>query len=175
MRFEAECLGVKYTINVNELKEAWKIDFTTEDNKTEAYEIAKTDYRYLDNIISFLFKDSSYLIDVVGSDTDFNVYSRGTWRTIKIFNDETLLHQALKSGGMGGGDSVTSGMPGKIVKIMVEPGQVVKAEQPLLIMEAMKMENEIRATSDTKIKTVHVKPGDNVESGALLISFEPPK
>ena len=73
---------------------------------------------------------------------------------------------------MGDSDSLTSGMPGKIVEVFVKDGEEVTKDQPLLIMEAMKMENEMRASQDGKVKTVNVKPGDNVESGQTLISFE---
>jgi biotin carboxyl carrier protein len=83
-----------------------------------------------------------------------------------------LLHESLKAGGgMGAGANMSSGMPGKIVKIFVKPGQEVKAGDPLLIMEAMKMENEMRAAADVKIKEVLVKEGENVESGATLVTF----
>ena len=65
-------------------------------------------------------------------------------------------------------------MPGKIIEIFVKEGDIVKANKPLLIMEAMKMENEMRATRDVKIKEIKVKQGDSVESGAVLIKFEEP-
>jgi biotin carboxyl carrier protein len=65
-------------------------------------------------------------------------------------------------------------MPGKIIEIFVKEGDVVKANKPLLIMEAMKMENEMRATRDVKIKEIKVKQGDSIESGAVLIKFEEP-
>ncbi len=85
-----------------------------------------------------------------------------------------LLHESLKKGGGFGGDAqLKSGMPGKIIEIFVKAGDEVKAGKPLLIMEAMKMENEMRAASDVKIKEVCVKQGDSVESGAVLIKFEP--
>ena len=58
-----------------------------------------------------------------------------------------LLHQSLKKGGGFGADlELKSGMPGKIIQIFVKEGDVVKAQKPLLIMEAMKMENEMRAS-----------------------------
>ena len=65
-------------------------------------------------------------------------------------------------------------MPGKIIEIFVKEGDVVKANKPLLIMEAMKMENEMRATADVKVKQICVKQGDSIESGAVLIKFEDP-
>ena len=63
-------------------------------------------------------------------------------------------------------------MPGKIVKVFVKPGDEVKEGDPLLIMEAMKMENEMRASGAAVVKDVLVKAGDNVESGATLVTFQ---
>ena len=57
---------------------------------------------------------------------------------------------------------------------VIPEGEIVKANKPLLIMEAMKMENEMRASRDVKIKEIKVKQGDSVESGTVLIKFEEP-
>lgn len=64
-----------------------------------------------------------------------------------------------------------SPMAGKVVLVRVEPGQTVKAGETLLIIEAMKMENEIRAEADTVIKSVLVGAGDIIDAGAKLIEF----
>ena len=109
----------------------------------------------------------------MGNDTEFNVYTRGSFRKINIFNDEMLLHKSLKDGGsLGGSNNLTSGMPGKIVSVMVKPGQEVTEGEPLLVMEAMKMENEMRASHDVVIDKIFFKPGDTVDTGAVLISFK---
>ena len=63
-------------------------------------------------------------------------------------------------------------MPGKIVRVAAGAGQAVKAGECLLVMEAMKMENEIRAPRDGHVKDVRVNEGQAVESGALLILVE---
>jgi biotin carboxyl carrier protein len=123
--------------------------------------------------VSFLFKDSSYLVDVINKGTEYAVYTRGAYRTFKVYNEEALLHESLKAGGgMGSGNSLDSGMPGKIVKIFVKVGDELKEGDPILIMEAMKMENEMRAAGPVKIKEILVKPGENVESGATLVTFQ---
>ncbi|HAG91414.1 MAG TPA: acetyl-CoA carboxylase biotin carboxyl carrier protein subunit [Bdellovibrionales bacterium] len=174
MFFEAESNGKKYQVNVHETKTHWKVSFQSEGEEWKNYEISKEDYRYLDETVSFLFKDSSYLIDVIPKGTEFDVYTRGVYKNFKIYNEETLLHESLKAGGaMGSASNLASGMPGKIVKVFVSAGDVVEEGEPLLIMEAMKMENEMRASHSVKIKEVLVKAGDNVESGAQLITFEP--
>lgn len=173
MIFEAVVNKNKWKVTVHENMMGWEVSLTPEDGETVYYEFSHDDYQYMDETISFLFRDSSYLLDVTNDGLDYTVYKRGAFRTIKLYNEETLLHESLKKGGaFSGGDNLTSQMPGKIVKVFVSPGDDVKAGDPLLIMEAMKMENEMRADADCTIKSVHVKEGQNVESNTLLISFE---
>ena len=62
-------------------------------------------------------------------------------------------------------------MPGTILKINVSVGSQVKKGDVLLILEAMKMENEIMAPSDGKVLAVSVKAGDAVEAGTALVSI----
>ena len=83
------------------------------------------------------------------------------------------LHTILPEKDIGASaKEVTSPMPGLIVKLEVEAGQDVKAGEPLLVVEAMKMENVIRAEMDGVIKTISVKSGQSVSADELLIEFE---
>ena len=173
MYFEAETNGINYEINVREDRERWCVGIKKENQDWVYHNIPKSDYRHMDQTISFIYKNSSYLVDVVGEDTNYTVYTRGSYRNLRIFNEEMLLHESLKKGrNLSGGDNLVSGMPGKISKLMVKKGDRVKEGDSLIIMEAMKMENEIRANRDAVIKNVHVKAGDNVEGGVVLISFK---
>lgn len=173
MYFEAELKGRKYKVDVTEGRHAWKISLQAEGKDWVHYDISKTDYKEAEEYVSFLFNGQSYLIDVIGKDTEYTVFTRNSFRVINIYNDEMLLHESLKKGGgMGGDTELKAGMPGKIIEIFVKPGELVKAGRPLLIMEAMKMENEMRSTRDVKIKEVKVKQGESVESGAVLIKFD---
>ena len=63
-------------------------------------------------------------------------------------------------------------MPGMIVTVAVKPGQVVRAGDPLLSIEAMKMESQIRAERDCTVRASHVKPGDIVAAHDLLLEFQ---
>lgn len=172
MYFEAESDGLKYQVSVSETRSHWRVGMRQGDKDWEYYDIRKEDYCLLDDTVSFLFRDSSYLIDVLNKGTEYTVYTRGVFKTFKVYNEESLLHERLKAGGgFGAGASLDSGMPGKIVKIFVKPGDEVKAGDPILIMEAMKMENEMRASSDVKIKEILVTEGENVEAGATLVNF----
>lgn len=173
MYFEAILKGKLYKVDVTEGRHNWKVSLQSQGSDWKHYDISKKDFKTAEEYISFLFEGKSYLIDVVGQDTEYTVFTRNSFRTIKIFNDEMLLHESLKKGGGFGGDSqLKAGMPGKIIEIFVKAGDEVKAGKPLLIMEAMKMENEMRAADDVKIKEICVKQGDSVESGAILIKFE---
>lgn len=71
-----------------------------------------------------------------------------------------------------GGDesgAVTAPMPGKIMKIMVDLGEVVEAGQVLLLLEAMKMENEIFASTTGVVKQINCKEGETVNTGDTLL------
>jgi biotin carboxyl carrier protein len=173
MIFQAETGDGKWEITVNESKEGWQVTLKPEHGSVTRYEFSRSEYQYMDETISFLFKNSSYLLDVTNDGLNYTVYTRGAFRTIKLYNEEKILHESLKTGGaLGRSSGLTSQMPGKIRKVFVKAGDTVKAGDPLLIMEAMKMENEIRADHEGKVATVHVTEGVNIEANAPLISFE---
>jgi len=80
---------------------------------------------------------------------------------------------------MTGGGAVAQGpkpvrapMPGLVVRVEVEPGQEVKAGQGVVIIEAMKMENELKAEAVGVVSRVLVQQGQAVEKGAVLVEFE---
>jgi len=60
-------------------------------------------------------------------------------------------------------------MPGKVVRVLVKSGDQVRARQPLVVVEAMKMENELRALLDGTVADVQVREGQSVDAGALLV------
>lgn len=71
-----------------------------------------------------------------------------------------------------GAEVVSSPMPGTIVSVAVAPGKAVKKGEVLVVLEAMKMENEIMAPHDATVAAVHVNKGDSVESGTALVSLQ---
>jgi len=71
-----------------------------------------------------------------------------------------------------GTGAVLAVMPGKIIRVMVEPGQQVEEGAPVCVLEAMKMENELHAYQSGAVRAVHVKPGDDVEKDQVLVEIE---
>ena len=63
-------------------------------------------------------------------------------------------------------------MPGLVLNLLVEAGQLVSKGDPLLILEAMKMENVLKATGDGRVKSVHVQKSAAVVKGQLLLEME---
>jgi pyruvate carboxylase subunit B len=77
-----------------------------------------------------------------------------------------------KKGGPTGGGVVKAPMPGLVIRVTVTEGQKVVAGAGLVVVEAMKMENELKATHAAVVKKVHVAPGAVVEKGAPLVTIE---
>jgi biotin carboxyl carrier protein len=71
-----------------------------------------------------------------------------------------------------GPSRLTAPIPGKVVAVKVSPGDEVVPGQPLVVLEAMKMENELAAEQAGRVAALHVADGDTVESGQLLVEIE---
>ena len=76
-----------------------------------------------------------------------------------------------KTGGEEGAVKVTAPMPGKVLAVKKQVGDAVKSGDTILVLEAMKMENDIVAPKDGVIASLNVSSGDSVESGAVLASM----
>jgi glutaconyl-CoA decarboxylase len=76
-------------------------------------------------------------------------------------------------GGAGGEQSrVVAPMPGTVIRLLVGAGDSVRARQPLVVLEAMKMETPLTSPYDAKVRAVHVAEGDRVAGGAVLVELE---
>lgn len=98
---------------------------------------------------------------------------------VEVVDERTQAIRALtgKKSGPAGGGVVKAPMPGLVVRVPVSEGQQVAAGAPLVVVEAMKMENELKATHPGVVQRIHVSPGSVVEKGAPLVtlgSVEPP-
>lgn len=73
--------------------------------------------------------------------------------------------------GPSGPQPLVAPMPGMIIRVSIAPGDQVEAGQGIVAMEAMKMENELRAATAGTVRAVHARPGSAVEKGALLVEL----
>jgi biotin carboxyl carrier protein len=71
-----------------------------------------------------------------------------------------------------GPQRIMAPMPGKVVRVLVAQGEAVRARQPVVVVEAMKMENELRAGRDGTVSEIHAQEGQSVDAGGLLVVIQ---
>ena len=98
-----------------------------------------------------------------------HVFYDGATHTLELYDAWTHKRDAKSDDGAG----LTAPMPGNIISITVQVGDTVKQGQPLLVMEAMKMEHTIMAPADGKVDEVFYAVGDQVAEGVALIGVSP--
>jgi biotin carboxyl carrier protein len=91
-----------------------------------------------------------------------------------VESDRSRIAAAASRPGARGGCRVIAPMPGRVVKLMVKEGDSVAAGAPVIVVEAMKMENELIAEAEGVVTQIHVSQGATVDSGALLVEVGPP-
>jgi biotin carboxyl carrier protein len=114
-----------------------------------------------------------------GRSYEVSVEARGDTYYVRHGAAELLVtlsdpsRQAREAGaGAEGPENILSMMPGKVVRVMIAEGDEVAAGQGLVVVEAMKMENEIAATKPGRVSAIHVEAGQTVEGGAVLMVIE---
>lgn len=152
-------------------------------NNTASFDLSESDLKNLDAVsmdktkFHVLKGSKPYKAEIIATDFIAKKY------TIKVNNNnyEVAISDALdiliKSMGIEIGktkvvNAIKAPMPGLILEISVEVGQAVKENDPLLILEAMKMENSFLSPRDGIIKSIAVVKGNAVDKGQLLIEFE---
>ena len=121
--------------------------------------------------------NQSYNAELIAADYNnksFEIKVGGTAYRIKLNDDYDLLVKrlGLQVAAQQQVKNIMAPMPGLVLEVSVEPGQEVKEGSPLLILEAMKMENVIKSPADCVIKSVNVSKGEAVEKNYLLIEME---
>ncbi|MEM1095189.1 MAG: biotin/lipoyl-containing protein [Bacteroidota bacterium] len=98
----------------------------------------------------------------------------GHTRVVRVQDEAALLKErfGLREDDAAGGGAVHAPMPGLVLRMLVEPGQPVSAGDGLVVLEAMKMENELKAPKAGTVAAIHAAEGDAVNKGALLVSLE---
>ena len=102
--------------------------------------------------------------------------TRVLWRdaAFEVWIDDPRKTPAAqdRAGTAAGAARVQAQMPGRIVRVLKQPGEHTEAGQGLVVVESMKMQNEIRSPRDAVVTTCHVEEGQSVEAGQLLFELE---
>ena len=128
------------------------------------------------NRYSVLVDGHSVSITLSGSGDNRTCIVNGKHATIAVESERTRLLKALAQSGTNEGKplDIRAPMPALVSSIPVQVGDAVTAGQTLVVLEAMKMENEVRTHNDGVVGSVLVKKGQSVEKGTLLLRIEAP-
>ena len=97
---------------------------------------------------------------------------RGERFTVHAENWQTRGPLRAKGEDQAHARAIAASMPGRIVRVLCEVGAQVEANAPVIVIEAMKMQNELCAKRTATVRAVHVSVGQTVERGALLVEFD---
>lgn len=125
-------------------------------------------------LYSLLYNGRSYEMLIEADRFAYDVTMRGERFEVQVEDERTRrLNVGRKMVSVPEGElPIRAPIPGLVVRILVEEGQAVTDEQPLVLLEAMKMENEIRAVRDGVVKKISCATGQRVEQNAVLIVLE---
>ena len=128
-----------------------------------------------DKLFSLVVDNQSHEVLVEDVEGGLEVIVGGELFRIAVQDEweRRLANIQRKTTAVTGETVVKAPMPGQVVGVPVKPGDTVKTGQGLVILSAMKMENEIRSPRDGAILSVHVAQGDKVEQGASLVTIGP--
>lgn len=132
------------------------------------------DFLALDTaLFSVIMDNRSYEAVIEEREGSYEVLLGGNLYTGRVLDERALL-LATRRGGLdidSGEISIVAPMPGLIIAVPVEEGQAVQAGQTLVILESMKMQNELRAPRDGVVQRISVEPGQSVEQNKTLITL----
>jgi 3-methylcrotonyl-CoA carboxylase alpha subunit len=121
--------------------------------------------------MSLLIDGIAWLADLDEVDGEIAVTLEG--ETFRLQVEETGPRAGRRRASGGAGQRLVAPMPGRVVAVHVRPGDRVVPDAPLVVLEAMKMENEFRATAGGVVAEVGVSPGQAVNAGDLLVVVAP--
>lgn len=163
---------MKYVTYINDKK--FEIEIQNDGKLLVNGEAREVDFLTLgESLFSVLMNNKSYEIVMEEADGQYEVLIQGRLYTGQVLDERAQLLASRRSG-MGadtGEISIKSPMPGLIAAIPVTEGQEVKKGQTVVILESMKMQNELKAPRDGTVQRISAQAGMSVEQGKLLVTL----
>jgi len=161
-------LGEKtYTVEIEEVgKSLYRVSVDGSEFLVDGEKTGFTNY-------SLIVDNRSFEVEVDVKEDEYRVLVDGRNYHIDLIDERRVRLGGLQAGiQLQGRQNVSVPMPGKIIAVLVSEGDTVEKGQGLVIVEAMKMENEVRSPIGGEVKEIRVKPGETVEGGAALVIVE---
>jgi biotin carboxyl carrier protein len=174
MRYEIEVAGRTRQVTVarSTTSTSGRGFAVTVDGHTWQVDAARIDGQTLSLLVDTVWRKSHEVVIVANPATaHLDVHVGAT--TIAVGLNGRRRRRKDEGAASGSGPQrLVAPMPGKVVRVLVKPGEAVRARQPLVVVEAMKMENELRAGRDGTVADIHAREGASVDAGALLIVIQ---
>ena len=167
MAFIAKLGEQTYTVEIEEVdKSVYRVSVDGNEFLVDGKKTGRTNY-------SLIVDNRSFEIEVDNSEDQYRVLVDGRNYHVHLVDERRMRVGGAQSGlQLQGRQKVAVPMPGKVIAVLVSEGDTVEKAQGLVIVEAMKMENEVRSPVPGQVKEIRVKPGDAVEAGAVLAIVE---
>jgi biotin carboxyl carrier protein len=136
-----------------------------------AGKVLDVDVRSVGPSLSLLVAGRVVDLTTEGSPPDLGVVASGHRSYVRVESERMRAAAVAKKFDGASERVLRSPMPGRVVKVLVSVGDEVTAGQPLLVVEAMKMENELKAKATGKVAEIHVTTGQTVEGNAKLVTL----
>ncbi len=156
-----------------------KIKILSRDNNRVLFEVDGKKYDVdivqVDAGYSLIWNKKSFNLEILESENPKHMVVNTLHNSFEVDivdAEYRYLENRNKNKQLEGGSIISSPMPGRVVKILVSEGEKVTLGQPVIVVSAMKMESEYKATKDGIIKQIHVKEGDVVNGHQPLITIE---
>lgn len=165
---------MKYVTTVN--GHEYKVEILEDGNITVDGVSYEVDFEEVSGqmVYSMLVNDKSFEAHISEDDDLWQVLMLGTLYNVEVIDErEKRLREAAGEGVEEGGDYILNApMPGLVIEVPVKKGDEVSLGDVLLILESMKMQNELKSPREGKIKEINVKVGDNVEQKEIILVME---
>jgi biotin carboxyl carrier protein len=130
-------------------------------------------FRHDHHTMSLLVGTESYSVQLDHRAAAARVGIRGNQYPVEVLDERRLrMRRAAGRSSLKGRQTISAPMPGKVVKVLAAAGEAVREGQGVVVVEAMKMENEMKSPKDGRIVELHVKEGQAVDGGERLAVIE---
>ncbi len=167
MQYHATIDGIEHDLAIEELADAgvFEVNLGGKKIKADLRQAGPTSF-------SIIVGTRSFDLDVIRQGDDFVISSRAGVTRLTMEDARRRLMRSRGSREVSGKVQMRAMMPGRVLSVAVKPGDQVEAQQGVLVIEAMKMENELKSPKAGKVIEVKVAAGQTVEKGELLIVIE---
>jgi len=168
MQYEVEIAGRLLHVAVTRAGDGFAVSV---DGRTRQVDAARIDAHTLSLLVDTVSsKEVSIATDPVSG--QLGVHVGATPVTVTLNGRRRWGRKDEGAGAGSGPQRLVAPMPGKVVRVLVKAGDIVAARQAVVVVEAMKMENELRASREGTVAEIHVSEGISVDAGTLLVVIQ---